>query len=142
MIIQEARTQDDVARLHPVMVQLRPHLSLDAFVDQVSAQQAEDGYRLAYAEDAGEVRAVAGFRTGRMLHRGKFLYVDDLIADDNARSKGYGGALLDWLVAEARRLDCDQICLESGVHRFDAHRFYFTKRMHISSYHFTRKLNE
>jgi hypothetical protein len=32
--------------------------------------------------------------------------------------------------------------LDSGVQRHDAHRFYLRERMHISSHHFTKRLDE
>ena len=37
---------------------------------------------------------------------------------------------------------CTVIDLDSGVQRHDAHRFYFRERMHISSHHFTKALDE
>jgi len=86
------------------------------------------------------MKAVAGFRISENLAYGKFLYVDDLVSKTEDRSKGYGGALFDWLVALAREHECDQFHLDSGVHRFAAHRFYLTKRMDISSHHFVLKL--
>ena len=71
------------------------------------------------------------------LFAGRFCYVDDLVTAETARSLGYGGALLDWLAAEARAAGCKMLDLDSGVHRFAAHRFYLTKRMIISSHHFS-----
>jgi hypothetical protein len=44
-------------------------------------------------------------------------------AKNDDGSKGYGGALFDWLVEHAREHDCDQFHLDSGVQRFRAHRF-------------------
>jgi len=72
----------------------------------------------------------------------KFLYVDDLVSKSGERSKGYGGALFDWLVEYAREDNCDQFHLDSGVQRFAAHRFYLIKRMSIESHHFGLKLRE
>jgi GNAT superfamily N-acetyltransferase len=72
-----------------------------------------------------------------MLHRGRYLYVDDLVTDESERSKGYGDAIFDWLVNYAKEQNCDQFHLDSGVQRFDAHRFYFRKRMKILAYHFS-----
>jgi len=34
-----------------------------------------------------------------------------------------------------------QLHLDSGVQRFSAHRFYLSKRMEISSHHFSLKLD-
>ena len=91
-------------------------------------------------EDEIGVRAVAGFRMLESLYAGRFCYVDDLVTDATGRSLGYGGVLFDWLVATARAEGCGRLELDSGVQRFAAHRFYLTKRMRISSHHFSLEL--
>jgi hypothetical protein len=48
--------------------------------------------------------------------------------------------MLDWLEEEGKRRGCGQIQLDSGVHRHDAHRFYFREGMRISSYHFVKEI--
>lgn len=139
MNIAEAITDADVRRCYAVMAQLRPHLAEEQFVEQVQRQR-RGGYQLAYLEEDGQVRAVAGFRLHETLVSGRHVYVDDLVTDETKRSRGWGGALFDWLVDWARKADCVHFELDSGVQRFAAHRFYFTKRMNISSYHFRMKL--
>lgn len=129
-----AETDQQISGCYPVMSELRPHIREDEFVERVK-RQATDGYKLACLVD-GEVKAVGGFRMAENLAWGRYLYVDDLVSRTSDRSKGYGGALFDWLVALAREKDCEQFHLDSGVQRFDAHRFYLTKRMTISSHHF------
>jgi GNAT superfamily N-acetyltransferase len=121
------------------MVQLRPHLLLADFGDQVQRQR-ENGYRLLCAEDAGIVVGVAGYRLLENLAWGRFLYVDDLVADEAWRSHGVGAALLDFLVNIARESGCAELHLDSGVQRFGAHRFYLAQRMDITSHHFAMKL--
>lgn len=140
MTISLADTDAAIAACHPVLVQLRPHLTVETLVAQVRAQQRE-GYRLAYRHDAaGRVYSCAGYRMLQFLAWGRVLYVDDLVTAADARSGGHGRALLDWLRAEGRRAGCDQLHLDSGTHRHDAHRFYFRERMQISSFHFSRPL--
>ncbi len=130
-----------VARCHPVMLELRPHLmDRDAFTAQVERQQAQ-GYRLAYLEAAGEIRAVAGYRVSEKLSAGRFLYVDDLVTRAADCSRGYGGLLLDWLIGQARRAECTQLQLDSAVWRHGAHRFYLRKGMDITAHHFDVKLS-
>ena len=122
------------------MRELRTHITDETnFVERVRRQQ-EQGYYLAFVESEGEVRAVAGYRFLESLFSGKNLYVDDLVTRDSDRSRGFGGELLDWLIEQARKNGCESLELDSGVQRFDAHRFYFTKRMSISSYHFRIKV--
>jgi|SRR5450432_823206 len=135
--IDEARTTAAVLSCFPVMRQLRTHFTDEQkFLEQVERQRV-DGYRMAFLEDKVGVRAVAGYRMTESLYAGRFCYVDDLVTDEAAQSLGYGGALFDWLVAQARAADCARLELDSGVQRFAAHRFYLTKRMTISSHHFS-----
>lgn len=136
-----ALAEDDreIELCYPVMAELRPHLTREEFIGRVKRQGRHAGYRLAYLID-GEVKAVAGFRVTESLAWGRFMRVDDLVAKCGERSKGYGGALFDWLVAHARGEGCEQLHLDSRVHRFDAHRFYLRKRMAIEAHHFSVEL--
>jgi len=137
--VKLATSDPEIARCYPVVVQLRPHLSEDAFVPTVRRQQL-GGYELAFVEDEGEVAAVAGFRVLDNLFAGRMLYVDDLVTDERRRSKGFGKALFDDLVEHACANGCLTLELDSGVQRFDAHRFYLSNRMAITSHHFRLKL--
>ncbi len=135
MHITLANSDADIARCFSVMVQLRPNLTEAEFIPRIRQQQQE-GYRLAFLEDLGHVRSVAGFRIHGRLHAGRTLYVDDLVTDAAERSRGHGDRLLDWLVQHAREMQCQLFSLDSGTQRVDAHRFYLRKRMRISCFHF------
>ncbi len=79
------------------MRELRPQIaSLDAFVDRVDRIQRPEGYRLVgtFEDDQETAAALAGFRTGHNLARGRFLYVDDFVTRGAARRRGHGAALL------------------------------------------------
>ena len=125
----------EVPSTFAVMAQLRPHLDQAAYVQAV-ARMSASGFRLAAVREAGRVVAVAGFRIAESLAWGRYLYVDDLVTGDGARSHGYGKLLLDWLKAEARSGGCGELHLDSGVQRHGAHRFYLRERLDITSYHF------
>lgn len=133
--IRLAETDSDIAYCFDVMQQLRPKLLRDQFVTIVRTQQAE-GYQLALLEDEDRVVSVAGFRIQQVLVSGKTLYVDDLVTDEQARSKGHGEAMLQWLIAHARAANCATFSLDSGSQRHAAHAFYFRHRLRITSFHF------
>ena len=139
MPVRVAETDADIAACFDVMAQLRRNLSRDEFVPRVHRQMAS-GYRLAYVAAEGRVVAAAGYRLGENLAWGRFLYVDDLVTDDRSRSRGHGQELFNWLLAQARTASCDQFHLDSGVQRYDAHRFYLRNRMRITSHHFSLSL--
>ena len=127
------------------MAALRPHFTDEAsFIARVDDVQRAEGYRLLGAfEDAPHAVAVAGFRVGHMLAWGRYLYVDDLSTLPEARRRGYGRQLLDWLGEEAERLGCEQLHLDSGLGptRTDAHRLYLNTGLEITSFHFARRLD-
>ena len=139
MAIHIAESEDDLRRCYSVIRELRTHLSEDQFLRQVREQQAM-GYRVAYIQSSGKPVAVAGYRFGRCLAWGRFMYVDDLVTIASERSQGYGAALLTWLQNQARQAGCDELHLDSGIQRTDAHRFYEREGMSKTSYHYKLQL--
>ncbi len=140
MEIAIAEDDAQIARCQPVLAQLRPQVAGEGFVARIRVLQA-GGYRLAGLQEAGEVRAVAGFRLAENLAWGRFLYVDDLVTDQAWRSRGAGAALLAWLQAYARAQACGQLHLDSGMQRKAAHRFYEREGMTTAGLHFSRRLD-
>lgn len=139
--IQFAQTDEEIAKCYDVMAELRPHLSREEFLAQVKRQIAESGYELIYLMDESEVKAVAGIRIAEWLARGMSLDLEDLVATESDRSKGYGGQLLDWLFDYGRQRGCAEIRLVSHVTRFRAHQFYLKKKMILDGHFFSMPLN-
>jgi GNAT superfamily N-acetyltransferase len=132
---------------HRAMLALRPHLGdAESFAAHVDGVLRPEGYRLAASFDEGEeeASAVAGFRILHLLAWGRILYVDDLSSLPERRGRGHAGALMRWLLAEAGRLGCAQLHLDSGVgpDRWDAHRLYLAQRMRISAHHFSIEVGQ
>jgi GNAT superfamily N-acetyltransferase len=134
-----ATTDSEIAACYSVMRNLRTHITAEQFLSRIRSQ-AEAGYRLAYVQDSNGVVAVAGFRVGENLSWGRFLYIDDLVTLPTHRSKGYGAKLLSWLKEQAAKEDCDQMHLDSGIQRKEAHRFYEREGMTMASLHFFEKI--
>jgi len=138
-MIAVAKTDDEIQNCYAVMAELRPHIKPDEFLPQVKRQTENSGYQLVYLTDS-EVKAVGGFRISEWLSGGKYLEIEDLVAKSGDRSKGYGGALFDWLIEHAKENNCHQVKLVSHVKRFGAHRFYLQKRMDIEAHYFSLNL--
>lgn len=140
--IQLATDSGQIQSCYKAMHQLRPHLtSEEAFINQVQ-RQIQEGYRLAYIQNHGLVKALAGFRFLEFLAWGKVLYIDDLVADIASRKNGYGSKLLKWIINEAKEAKCDQVHLDSGPQRHDAHRLYLNHGFKIIGHHFALDLKE
>jgi GNAT superfamily N-acetyltransferase len=125
---------DAVRACHEVFRHLRLNLPLEQFARQIETQYGE-GYRIVYLEDGGRVAAAAGFRVAHFLAWGKVLYVDDLITQPGMTGRGLGGRLMEWLIAHAAALGCDQLHLDTGYYRQAAHRLYLRKGLQLGAHH-------
>jgi GNAT superfamily N-acetyltransferase len=139
--IKEATSVRDFERVFPLVQLLRPHIaSVDELTERARRQKGIAGWRLVYVEDRGEPVAIASFRISEWLAWGKARYVDDLVARESHRGKGYAEALMRWMEAVARREGCSEFHLDSGTHRPGAHRFYHRLKLAITSFHFSKRL--
>jgi len=124
----------------PVLQELRHDLTAEA-LDAVLEEGEPQGLRFSAVfetnESGGETcLVVAGWRIIANTSTGRKLYIDDLVTAAGARSQGAGTLMLHELIGHARRAGCSTVELDSGVQRFDAHRFYLRERMSITAHHF------
>lgn len=134
-----ANTDEQILACYPVLLELRPHLQKQTFLELILDMQ-EDGYQLAYIQVDQQIVAVAGFRIYTNLFMGRHLYVDDLVTSSKQRSQAYGGKLIQWLHQLALDSDCNFLHLDSGTQRYRAHKFYLNHGFDIESYHFSQEL--
>jgi N-acetylglutamate synthase-like GNAT family acetyltransferase len=135
MLIKLVTSEVEILQCLPVLTQLRPQIQPENFLAQIQRQQ-QQGYQLAILVENEVAIAVAGFSISECLAWGKFMYIYDLVVDEKMRNRGYGDSLLAWSIDFARQQHCQQLHLDSGVQRFDAHRFYLQHRLNITSHHF------
>lgn len=136
MKIVIAQSDAQLAACYQIILQLRPHLTEQMFIENVQRMSHNNAYQVAFLQEK-DIKAVAGFRVSEWLHSGKYLEIEELITAQNERSNGYGGKLFDWLVDHAIKQNCKQVRLVSGVKREDAHRFYLTKGMQYEAKYFS-----
>ncbi len=139
-------TPENTARTYAAFSALRegrPVMSsAETFTQWVNNHQRPEGYRIvaAFSSKAPDAVTAAGFRLMHQLSKARFLYVDDLVTLPQYRSKGYADLVFAWLVEEARRNGCEQMHLDSGHSRYDAHRFYLKHGMVMNAHHFSMSL--
>lgn len=126
----------ELRRGRPVMA------TAESFVAWINGEERPQGYRLAasFVEGREQSVAVAGFRELKTLAWGSIIYIDDLVTLPEFRGAGHADRVFEWVVAEVKRLGCDELHLDSGHHRYDAHRFYLNHGMRIMDHHFIKVL--
>jgi GNAT superfamily N-acetyltransferase len=134
--ILHAHDEAVVRQCWDVFRELRPHLSEAEFLQRWRRQNAE-GYRIVYLKSEDGVVAAAGFRILNTMAWGKIIYLDDLVALASEHSRGWGTQLLQWLQETARQNHCEGIHLDTGYHRFAAHRAYLRNGFRLNCHHLT-----
>ena len=132
-------TDAEIASCFPVFSALRPHLKEGDFLPQVRRQEKQS-YRIVALKHEGAVRSVAGYRFAEFLAWGRVLYIDDLATLPGETGRGYGGALLEWLINHAKEGACDAVHLDTGYARHAAHRLYLNKGFKMNSHHMALEL--
>lgn len=139
--LRHAQTTVEIAACFPVMRELRPHLrSAEELVERVARQQQDAGYRLLAAWSGDTALALAGYRVQETLIRGRFIYVDDLVALKAERRRGLGRQLLDAVAETGRAQGCTALVLDTGLDNVLAHRFYYRYGMLAGALRFAKPL--
>lgn len=139
MNIIECKTDQDILETFSVMSQLRPHIAEGDYLGLIREMENQGG-RLIAAMDGGKCVGCSFFRQETRLFTGPMFYIDDLVSDENTRSKGVGHALLSWIENEARAKSIKTIALDSGVQRGAAHKFYFREGFTVTSFNFKKSI--
>ena len=101
-----------------------------------------NGYRMfAVREPSGQVAAVLGMQVLTNLYYERHAYVYDLVVSESARSKGYGGLLMDHAEDLASREGCRYVALACGREREGALRFYEGRGYERPGYSMRKKLS-
>lgn len=129
---------DWLARTELVHRQLRPQLPADYAAKM--ARVYAGGGRMVVAAEGEQVLGLAVWRSAENTFAGLYMYIDDLVTDERRRSTGVGRAILERCESIARELGCQELVLDSGTHRVDAHRFYFRQRYAVHAFNFSKRL--
>lgn len=138
--IKLAMTDEDILLCFPAYKELRPHLhDKGKFVIQVKNQQ-NAGFKLNFIKDIDTAAACIGYRVLDTLAWGKIIYIDDLITRELGRGKGYANLLLQYVEEQAKQLACNEIHLDTGYQRYDAHRLYLKNGFKMICHHLSKSI--
>ncbi|MBC8046519.1 MAG: GNAT family N-acetyltransferase [Fimbriimonadaceae bacterium] len=139
--VKIADTDEKVLFCLEAIQSLRPHITKENVFEYIHTMRKEN-YHLIYLEEDGKAVAFSGYRFITHLFTGDSIYIDDLGTIAEYRGKGYGSKLLDHIFNIAKENKLQEVRLDSGHHRYDAHRLYLNKGFKIVSHHFALQLEQ
>ena len=141
MEIVELHSAAERREVLPILRELYPSLDEGRYA-ALLAEMIDDGYRqFAVRNEAEEIVALAGVAVHVNLYYGRHLYVYDLVVKEDARSKGYGGLLMNRVEDIARREGCETAALACGLEREGALRLYEGRGYQKPSYAMRKALH-
>lgn len=140
--VRPARDEREVRRCWPVFRELRLNIPDEEEYVARWKRQRDEAYQIVYIEVDGEVRAVGGYRLVHSMAWGRILYLDDLGALAAHHGSGLGSAILAHLQAEAVRLGCEAVHLDTGYQRQKAHKAYLRNGFVLDSHHLQWKADQ
>lgn len=111
------------------------------YLDAFREIDADPRQRLIVAEEpGGEVVATfqMSFLPHLVLHGGERAQIEAVRVRADRRGAGYGGAVIEWAITQARSRGCPLVQLTTNTERNDAKRFY--ERLGFQATHLGMKL--
>ena len=140
MDIKQIHTESEIESCFTVFSELRPHINDKSEFCSKILTQINEGYQIFAAIDNTNVVGGIGFRVLNTLAWGKVLYIDDLITSHNYRNNSCGSKLLNYAINRATELNCNEVHLDTGYTRHDAHKLYLKHGLQLNCHHLALKL--
>ena len=109
-------TKEDLRAAHQLIVELAIYENAPNEVETTVESMEKDGFgedsifEFFVAEDQGKIIGLALYYYRYSTWKGRSIYLEDLVVCEESRGKGFGKRLLDAVVYEAKRLNCNQVC--------------------------------
>ncbi len=118
------QSQSELEQVYPLMKELRPHITLQNFLDIYQQSHKTTGYEIAALKQDNQILAIMGYRILYDYVHGKHCYIDDLVSSEQQRSKGYGAELLKYAEKFAQANGCTGLRLCTGIENERGKKFY------------------
>jgi GNAT superfamily N-acetyltransferase len=140
MIIKELKSLEEMLEQLPVLQELYPSLTLDAYRNDLINMLPNNHYGQIAVFEGETCLGLTGYWIGTKLWCGKYLEIDNLIVSEKQRSTGVGKRMFEYLAAKATQENCTMMALDSYTSNFKAHKFFYNQSFAPKGFHFIRVL--
>lgn len=122
-----------------IIQQLQSSLTLEEYKTMLP-EMLKNGYGQVAVFDNEKCIGISGYWIGTKLYSGKYLEMDNVVIDENYRSKGIGKLLCDWCINKAKENNCKKVMLDAYLENEKAHKFYEREGFIKRGYHFIKTI--
>lgn len=103
-------------------------------------EMTKQNYECAGIYDGETLIGCSGLWFQTRHYAGRSIEMDHVIVLDAYRSQGIGAKLLDFVYDYAKKKACNWVELNTYVHNFPSHKFYYNHGFVAKGYHFVKEL--
>jgi len=136
---KELHTINEMLEHISIVQQLQTQLTLEEY-KQLLPEMLSKGYGQVAVFDGNKCIGISGYWINAKLYSGKYLEMDNVVIDENYRSKGIGKLLCDWCLNKAKANNCQTVMLDAYLENEKAHKFYEREGFIKRGYHFLKSV--
>lgn len=131
----------EILTIIPLLQKLGDFSVSVALLKERLLEMVTQNYECLGVYDARQLIGICGLWFQTRHYAGKSVELDHVIIEDGYRSKGIGKLLMADVYKYAREKHCNWIELNTYVHNFPSHKFYYNEGFVVKGYHFVKELN-
>lgn len=132
---------EDILKILPLLQKLGNYSVSESILKERLLEMAQQNYECVGVYDADLLIGTCGLWFQTRHYAGRSLEIDHVIIDEDYRNKGVGKTLMEFVYGYSRKKSCNWIELNTYVHNFLSHKFYYNQGFVAKGYHFVKELD-
>ena len=130
----------DIFSIVPLLQQLGNNTVAEPVIKERLLEMVEQNYECLGIFDEEKLIGTCGLWFQTRHYAGRSLEMDHVIIDDAYRGHGVGKMLVEFVSDYAKKKSCNWVELNSYVHNFPSHKFFYNQGFVAKGYHFVKEL--
>ncbi|SRX54111.1 GNAT family N-acetyltransferase [Aequorivita sp. CIP111184] len=130
----------EILNIIPLLQKLGNFSVSEALLIERLQEMVQQNYECLGVFDNEKLIGTCGLWFQTRHYAGKSVEVDHVIIDDAYRNHGIGKILMEYIYDYARKNSCNWVELNTYVHNFPSHKFYYNQGFVAKGYHFVKEL--
>jgi len=132
----------EIETILPLLLLLNGDSVSEAILRKRILEMAHQNYECAGIYDGDALIGCCGLWFQTRHYSGRSIEMDHVIIIDAYRNRGIGKLLMDFVYAYAHDKKCNWVELNTYVHNFPSHKFYYNHGFVAKGYHFIKDITK
>lgn len=130
----------EIFSIVPLLQKLGNYSVSETLIKERLKEMAQQNYECLGIFDAEKLIGTCGLWFQTRHYAGKSVEMDHVIIDDAYRGQGVGKMLIEYVSDYAKKKSCNWVELNSYVHNFPSHKFFYSQGFVAKGYHFVKEM--